>query len=246
MGLDAVELVMDVEDKFDIVIWDEDYGGVVTVGDMHKLIVERLQVSLDPHPKPAACPSMMTFLKIRQFFVSTYSIARKSIRPTTRLESLLPATDRDSQWYKLAQHAKLGLPRLHRTPAETFAVFGIPALLCASPTIVALAKEEPGAAVLTAGVGFIVFLVIGVMLADRIRPRLLPAGCEVVGDLVKFVRDPHYSNDTVTQQYAMTGMKQVDADAVWRDLQQLICEQLGVKAEDVRPEARFVEDLKCG
>ncbi len=39
MGLDVVELVMEVEEEFDIKIPDGDYEFLATVGDFHKYIV---------------------------------------------------------------------------------------------------------------------------------------------------------------------------------------------------------------
>jgi|GEM_PF-1068338 len=245
MGLDTVELVMDVEDKFDIVIWDADYPGLATVGDMHALIIQRLQASLDPRPEPPPCPSTMTFLKVRQFFATTFDIGRPMISPKTPLETLLPRSNREASWFDLARHAELQLPRLQRTLPQILGVFFMPLGLCGVPTLLAIEADEPGIVVLTAGCGLICYLILSALLASRIPPSLLPVGCEVVGDLVKFVRVPKYASETVTTRYAST-TKMIDRDAVWRDLVPLICDQLAVKEDQVKPESRFVEDLGCG
>lgn len=245
MGLDTVELVMDVEDKFDIVIWDADYPGIVTVGDLHALIMKRLQASIDPRPEPPTCPSMITFLKVRQFFVSAFNVGRSTIRPQTKLDLLLPHNDRDSVWYKLASHADLRLPELRRSLIENLAVFVSPLVLCGVLTVIAIAQVETAFAGHAAGCGFMSYLVLLSLLSRRIPRTLLPGGCEVVGDLVGFSLKWKYANEAVTSRYRTAG-NVIDRDAVWNDLVNLICDQLGVKKADVTREARFIEDLSCG
>ena len=43
MGLDAVELVMAIEDEFDLHISDDDAAKMITVGDMHDYVVAQLR-----------------------------------------------------------------------------------------------------------------------------------------------------------------------------------------------------------
>lgn len=43
MGLDSVELLLAVEDAFQIHIEDHEAGGVSTVGDLYNLVVTKLQ-----------------------------------------------------------------------------------------------------------------------------------------------------------------------------------------------------------
>ena len=47
MGLDSTELVLEIEDTFQIQIPDDEYAGLATVGQLHDYIVERTQQPLD-------------------------------------------------------------------------------------------------------------------------------------------------------------------------------------------------------
>ncbi len=46
MGLDTVELVMEIEDAFDISIPDDQASKMLTVGDVYEFILERLLTQL--------------------------------------------------------------------------------------------------------------------------------------------------------------------------------------------------------
>ena len=60
MGLDAVEMVMDVEDHFGIAIQDSEAEQLLTVADLVALIQSRIEVA-----HLAACPTLSSFLRLR-------------------------------------------------------------------------------------------------------------------------------------------------------------------------------------
>ena len=59
MGLDGVEIVMDVEDHFGITIKDEEAERVRTVNDLVALVGSRIR-----NAHSAVCPTVSSFLRI--------------------------------------------------------------------------------------------------------------------------------------------------------------------------------------
>ena len=47
MGLDTVELVLRVEETFDVILPDDECGNVKTVGDLYRLILGKLSLSYE-------------------------------------------------------------------------------------------------------------------------------------------------------------------------------------------------------
>ena len=106
MGLDSVELVLRVEEEFEISITDEEAGKVRTVGQFYELILSKIQTTSD-------CVSSKAFYKIRTSLVEVLGISRNMIRPTTHLEEIIPYVNRKAVWHQLTQEIDLKMPRLH-------------------------------------------------------------------------------------------------------------------------------------
>ncbi|MCH5377929.1 MAG: acyl carrier protein, partial [Planctomycetes bacterium] len=64
MGLDAVELVLEAEEAFHILLADDEISGMVTAGDLHQAILRQL-----PEPKRTLCLTAATFYRIRRTLV---------------------------------------------------------------------------------------------------------------------------------------------------------------------------------
>lgn len=60
MGLDTVELVIEVEESFGISIGDEDAPGIVTVGDLFEYVLERVG------SRPTLCLTSLAFYRLRR------------------------------------------------------------------------------------------------------------------------------------------------------------------------------------
>jgi hypothetical protein len=107
MGLDGVELILAVEDAFQITITDEEAGTIVTVGDLHDLVMAKL------HSQDCGrCLTSAAFYRTRQGIAESLGIARRDIRPSTSLDAILPRSGRRQSWRRIQEVANLNLPAL--------------------------------------------------------------------------------------------------------------------------------------
>ena len=176
MGLDYVELLLAVEDSFQIHIADEEADTLSTVGDLYKLVIAKLQGQ-----DSKRCPTSAAFYRTRRGIVETLAIDRRKIKPSTPLETILPLSGRRKAWQDIQAATKLKLPNSEH-PASTqmtLLTIGIAAVLA------------PG---LYARVGFwglIVLFFIGLVLGTlliKFSPNLaveFPNRDATVGDLAR-------------------------------------------------------------
>ena len=107
MGLDTVELVMDVEESFGIEIPDDDAQQIVTVGDLFEFVKSRAELA------PAGtCLTAATFYDIRRGFQESGITER--FGPSTPVVDIAPDRNRRSFWSKLSRNTKLRFPDLVR------------------------------------------------------------------------------------------------------------------------------------
>ncbi len=106
MGLDSVELVMSIEDKFGVTIPDAEYANIGTIQQMADAIFQRLK--LEPNKK---CLSQIVFYRLRRAF-EEFGNEKQSISPNTKMINLLNKTDLKSDWTKLENRIGLKVPDL--------------------------------------------------------------------------------------------------------------------------------------
>ena len=100
MGLDAVELVMALEETFGISITDEEATKTVTVGDLKRLVRAKLDVT-----DTAGCLTQRAFHLIRKNATAEFGVLRRNLRPDTTLETVVPQSTRRESW----QHFQVAL-----------------------------------------------------------------------------------------------------------------------------------------
>lgn len=105
MGLDTVELVMEIEDEFGLSIPDEAAEKMVTVGITSSYIVEMLKKK---GCASGACGSAHAFYLLREQFQILFGIERRLVRLDVPIGAFVP--DRgDHMWPKIADF--IGLKR---------------------------------------------------------------------------------------------------------------------------------------
>ncbi|MDR0735825.1 MAG: acyl carrier protein [Zoogloeaceae bacterium] len=225
MGLDTVELVLDVEDWFGIEINDSDAVNMHTPGDVADYVI---RIRLDAN---APCRSQAGFYRMRSVLMRTFGIPRKNIHPATRLDDLWKDNLRDN-WQKLETTLELEtilgnrrFPRLRHTPHFVGGViFGIPVALA-----LCLWFAQAGF-MTTLSAAFCAFLLIAFL--TRRMGSLLPETHGTVGSLLPYV--------------VMRDVAWPTREAVLKDVIRLVSRVTNLPAEKIREHSRFVDDLGMG
>ncbi|WP_420553633.1 phosphopantetheine-binding protein [Tenacibaculum aiptasiae] len=106
MGLDSVELVMTIEDKFGISIPNVECEQIVTVQQMADSVFKKIKFK--PNKK---CLSQIVFYKIRRA-LEQFENKKEDITPNTKISDLLNKTDLKNDWILLENEIGLKIPDL--------------------------------------------------------------------------------------------------------------------------------------
>jgi acyl carrier protein len=232
MGLETVELVMEIEESFGIRIEDSEAERIQTVGQAYECILSKLNRRAEwlgdgvPH-----CASSTAFYRIRRAMMDTWATARSSIRPGTALDSLVPERDRGLAWARFDASLDLRLPALRRPDWLVESCFGF-AILIAVLVALPLSLFHVAIAALSIPCAF-AFLAITMQNATTRFATELPFA--TVADLVEAM---------VPRNFEALNARR-DPEAVWFALRGIISETLDVPLEAVTKDASFVYDLGC-
>ncbi len=233
MGLDSVELVMDVEDRFGIRLADHECSRVRTVADLAALVIARLPRGTE------VCPSAQAFYRVRRLLLWHKPLARSAIRPSTRLEEAGLADDRDL-WARLRKAEPAMplrvLPRWAETTASSLMLGSV--VLVAAIFVVFASFVDFMTAVSFTIVTVFVVIPVHLWIVNPILNRfsVVPAHIATVGDLAKRVMSPVLPGETSGQRL----IAQLD---VLRTVREITAEQVGKPLDEIRPETDFVKDL---
>jgi len=106
MSLDTVELLMEVEEKFNIVIPDIEAESIVTVKDFSTSVYNKIQLQTSPE-----CLSQIIFYRIRMGFL-LFGNLPSDVTPESKIVDLLPGYQIVQEWNILEKTIKLKLPEL--------------------------------------------------------------------------------------------------------------------------------------
>jgi len=227
MGLDSVELILAVEEGFQIHIADEEAQEALTVGDLYDLVLSKLDCR-----DSRRCLTSAAFYRTRRGIVEALGLQRTDVRPSTQLEAILPKATRNAKWQRIQESMKLDLPCLHHT---TSSCFGLTAI-CVALTVGSGLYLQSG----LVGLGLLLLLglVAGAFLV-HFTPELavqFPSSDATVGDLAKGVLAANH-------RHFMAEIGTRSRNNVWEVLCAIIENQLGVERAKLTPDARFVVDL---
>lgn len=227
MGLDGIELILAIEDAFQIHIADEEAGNVSTVGDLHSLVLSKLDARDAKRYLTSAA-----FYRTRRGIIDTLGIERREIRPSTLLAVILPRSNRCENWRRIQEAMKLKLPDL-RHPG--WIQLG---LIAAGVALAVATGLYSGASYKWISLLFILGLVVGGF-AIKLSPSLavaFPNRNVTVGDLARDVLAINYA-------HLASEIGSSNKNDVWEALCRVIVLQTGVAPDKITPQARIVGDL---
>jgi acyl carrier protein len=238
MGMDVIELVMKIEDSFNIQIPDDDYAELRTVGDLYEYLVKKKGDAVVQPGRPRVCLTMMAFSLLRPALQAVANVPRRSIRPMTSIETLTPRSRRRTDWETMRSLAELKFPALRR-PAWLVSVLAATCVAAVMLVVYGLATVIPTTMAWTFGLAVVAPLLL-IALARITRPcaTLLPANCGTVGGLAHMVLAMNHL--ALQERYQGFG-----TDDIKGTLWCIISEVLAVPPEEITYESRFIEDLKA-
>ena len=110
MGLEIVELVITVEERFQTCLTNAEAEKIIRVGDLYTVLMNRIRKQ-NSH----VCISSSIFYSIRRILEQDYNIHRSRIFPDATLTNLLLPQQRVQFWRSLQQNVAGNLPRLTRS-----------------------------------------------------------------------------------------------------------------------------------
>lgn len=229
MGLEAVELVMDVEDHFGIIIQTTEAERFRTVGDLVVLIHGRIAAAQE-----AYCPTLPAFLKLRATVRNVTGDSAFRIRPQQRIVDRLNVPERRELWKQLTE--LLGSPpRGLRRPLLLRQILGATVISYVVISLMAALAIDVRIWPLTIALAVVCTFLLHIA---TVRFRTVPPdGWITFGDITTKV---------VSVTFATKQLQLRTADDILCELRPLIAEVLGVNGDEIVASARFIEDLGVG
>ncbi len=226
MGMDGVEIVMDVEDHFGISIQDSEAEHVRAVGDLVALVQARIAAAQREY-----CPTLTAFLSLRNAARVVLGDDSVHLRPRDAVANILAPTQRRALWKQLP--ALMGTsPRPLRRPAllrRSLAAISIAVLLLALFSALTIDFQTlPLTIIVAAGV-----IVVLHYLTIPLR-SIPPVGWMTFGEI---------TTEMVGLKVATKMVHLRSDDEILNELRPLLVNVLGVDGAEIVPAARFVEDL---
>jgi acyl carrier protein len=230
MGLDAVEIIMKVEEAYDIQIEDSEAEKILTPRQLTDLILAKTASS-----QASGCLTQKAFNLLRAFCVRTFAIERARIWPATALQEILPRRQRPQFVQALSASLAITTPRLERPQWLVASLMACATLsgLAVSIVSVHLGVHSWAPALLTIPVvGYL-----GARATSRLRSEF-PKGLVTVGDLSRWVM-------SCKPDLAIPATTAWTRQQVAERVKTIVIDQLSC-AQTYREDAHFIKDLGLG
>ncbi|MEO8658948.1 MAG: hypothetical protein ABI693_10780 [Bryobacteraceae bacterium] len=230
MGLDIEELILAVEDGFQIHIADEEAKAVSTAGDLYTLVVSKLKGK-----DSGRCLTSAAFYRTRRGIIDALSLERKDVRPSTPLNVILPEENRRETWRRIQDSMELQLPDLEHRWSTVATLLATGVALTVWPGL--YARVGPGGLALLSFLG----LVVGGFLVkfSPVWAVAFPNHDATVGDLARDVV-------AINHGLLVAEIGTWNKHEVWDILRRIIVTQTGGECDETPPEEGIVDDPGIG
>jgi acyl carrier protein len=118
MGLEAVELVLEIEDRFGISLPDDVASDTETVAQLIEVVAARVQ-----QEEVGRCWTNHSFYKLRRELLKILALSPRKIRPSSQIKALIPRRQRRATLRQLSR-AGINPPPLGLSSTAQFIVLG--------------------------------------------------------------------------------------------------------------------------
>ena len=236
MGLDAVEILMEVEETFEITFADSEAESILTPRDLIESILRKVGEA-----DPSVCLTQRAFNLLRQILLRRLPLKRRDIRPSSRLAELVPKPQRAQLLSEIAGELKTGpLPDVIRPPwlVKMITLQSLAVGLAMGLTLHRWAPEASGSMGLWVGLAAALAAHICTWFATARFRTDFPSLIATIGDLSRWVTA--HKSDLASPIPGRWTREQV-AERV----RQIVINQLGCERR-YREDASFVKDLGLG
>jgi acyl carrier protein len=230
MGLDSVEILVNVENAFGITISNYEAEKIATVGDIHNVVWRNIQGR-----QSMRCRSQQLFYKLRYILVNKFKVPRDAIGLDASLNDIFPKTNRRLKYRKLQKELQLKVPELVLPARWSRALMVTGFMLIAGMLALVL--------VLINGYGYTRWLyllpVLGLIttiffsnILDAVRTQFNP-------DNVKA-----YTHTLLALNYGtLITDKSINRDEMEIIINNIISETVGIDLQEIAPEKSLTNDL---
>jgi hypothetical protein len=230
MGLDAVELIIKVEESFGISISDEAAGEIQTAGDLLDVVLRNLSLE-----RGASCLTSAASYAVRKELMLETGVSRGEIRPSTPLTACFKKVGLPESWKRMEARSGLKWPALSLSGwALSFLVAGSGAAAIAILGSDGLQWRDLGRAALLA----ILLLVTAFFVVNSVwsLSRALPHDLKTVGELARRIL-------ALNHQKFAARLQKWSPQEVWQAVKLCIVEQVGIDESLIQRDSHLWDEL---
>lgn len=230
MGLDSVEILVNVENAFGITISNFEAEKITTVGDIHSVVWRSVQGR-----QSMRCKSQQLYYKLRHLLITKFKVHKEDIELNASLNIIFPIINRRLLHRKLEKEMQLKLPLLV-LPAVWEYILRITGVALIAGTLACSLIMVNGFhytswLYLLPGLGIVLTVFFSNVL-DGVRTVFAPA---TLKDYTQVVLSLNYT--TLIQQ---NGTNKMEVELI---INNVIAETIGLELHEISAEKNLVYDL---